>query len=47
MGDLNRRKGVIMDTGNNGDDCTIYAQVPLNDMFGYSTALRSATQVGV
>mmetsp|Transcript_8784 Transcript_8784/g.18768 ORF Transcript_8784/g.18768 Transcript_8784/m.18768 type:complete len:784 (-) Transcript_8784:787-3138(-) len=44
MGDLNRRKGIIMDSVTNGDDCIIYAEVPLNNMFGYSTVLRSNTQ---
>lgn len=46
MGDLTRRKGIIMDTSMNGDDALIYAEVPLNNMFGYATILRSNTQVG-
>ncbi|MEW5307565.1 MAG: hypothetical protein WDW36_009953 [Sanguina aurantia] len=44
MGDLTRRKGIIMDTSMNGDDALIYAEVPLNNMFGYATILRSNTQ---
>jgi len=44
MGDLNRRKGVIMDSTTQGDDAVIMAEVPLNNMFGYSTVLRSNTQ---
>lgn len=40
MGDLNRRKGIIMDSSTNGDDCIIQAEVPLNAMFGYSSVLR-------
>ncbi|KAG2481989.1 hypothetical protein HYH03_019055, partial [Edaphochlamys debaryana] len=51
LGDLNRRKGVILDSGAQGDDTVVQgddtvvqAHVPLNNMFGYSTALRSATQ---
>jgi elongation factor G len=44
MGDLNRRKGLILDSGTSGDDAVIEALVPLAQMFGYSTALRSATQ---
>lgn len=44
IGDINRRKGVIMGSEQEGDDVIIDAHVPLNDMFGYSTALRSMTQ---
>uniref|UniRef100_A0A0D6R0R4 Elongation factor G, mitochondrial n=1 Tax=Araucaria cunninghamii TaxID=56994 RepID=A0A0D6R0R4_ARACU len=43
-GDINRRKGMIMANDQEGDDCIITAHVPLNNMFGYSTALRSMTQ---
>ena len=44
VGDLNRRRGLIlgMDDGLIGK--TVTAQVPLAEMFGYATALRSATQ---
>ena len=45
IGDLNRRKGLIQDSNGEGDDVVIAAQVPLSDMFGYSTAIRSMTQV--
>lgn len=44
MGDLNRRKGMILDSSQEADDAIIQAQVPLNSMFGYSTVLRSNTQ---
>lgn len=44
MGDLNKRKGMILDSGTQGEDAVIQAHVPLNNMFGYSTVLRSATQ---
>ncbi|KAL5794933.1 hypothetical protein ACOSP7_003527 [Xanthoceras sorbifolium] len=43
-GDINKRKGVIVGNDQEGDDSVITAQVPLNNMFGYSTALRSMTQ---
>ena len=44
MGDLNRRRGILqgMDDGPSGKVVT--AEVPLSEMFGYATALRSATQ---
>lgn len=45
VGDLNRRRGMIegMDDGVAGLKI-IRAQVPLSEMFGYATSLRSATQ---
>ncbi|KAL0379720.1 UNVERIFIED_CONTAM: Elongation factor G-2, mitochondrial [Sesamum angustifolium] len=43
-GDINKRKGMIVGNDQEGDDCVITAHVPLNNMFGYSTALRSMTQ---
>jgi len=44
MGDLNRRRGIVggMDDGPAGK--IIRAEVPLSEMFGYATDLRSATQ---
>ncbi|OZB12786.1 MAG: elongation factor G, partial [Marinobacter sp. 34-60-7] len=44
VGDLNRRRGLIqgMDEGPSGK--IIRAEVPLSEMFGYATDLRSATQ---
>lgn len=43
-GDINKRKGMIVGNDQDGDDCVITAHVPLNNMFGYSTSLRSMTQ---
>ncbi|HSH46377.1 MAG TPA: elongation factor G, partial [Longimicrobiales bacterium] len=44
MGDINRRRGTVqgMDDGPSGK--IIRAEVPLKEMFGYATDLRSATQ---
>ena len=44
VGAINRRKGVIQNSDQEGDDAVINAEVPLNNMFGYSTELRSMTQ---
>ena len=44
MGDLNKRKGIIMGSEQEGDDTVLQAHVPLASMFGYSTDLRSMTQ---
>ncbi|MQL81474.1 hypothetical protein Taro_013921 [Colocasia esculenta] len=43
-GDINKRKGLIVGNEQEGDDTVITSHVPLNNMFGYSTALRSMTQ---
>ena len=44
VGDLNSRRGRIEGMEANGNAQTIRAQVPLSEMFGYSTDLRSSTQ---
>lgn len=44
IGDVNRRKGLIQNSEGEGDEVVIEAHVPLADMFGYSTGLRSMTQ---
>jgi elongation factor G len=44
MGSLNQRRGIIVGTQDEGPMCVIESQVPLAEMFGYSTALRSLTQ---
>ncbi|MCB1190281.1 MAG: elongation factor G [Leptospiraceae bacterium] len=41
---LNQRRGMIVATSEMEAYCRIEAEVPLSDMFGYSTVLRSATQ---
>jgi len=46
MGDLSSRRGMVqgMDDISGGGGKVIKAEVPLSEMFGYSTSLRSATQ---
>jgi elongation factor G len=44
MGGLNQRRGMIVGTFEEGSYTVIEAEVPLAEMFGYSTVLRSATQ---
>ncbi|NOQ32532.1 MAG: elongation factor G [Helicobacteraceae bacterium] len=44
IGDLNRRRGQVNSMGDRGGNKIIDAHVPLSEMFGYSTDLRSATQ---
>ncbi len=44
VGQINQRRGVILNTGNQTGYAVIDAEVPLSEMFGYSTDLRSATQ---
>lgn len=44
MGDLSRRRGVLQGMDESPAGRIICAEVPLAEMFGYSTDLRSATQ---
>jgi elongation factor G len=44
MGQINQRRGVIMGSTNQEGYVIIEAEVPLTEMFGYSTDIRSATQ---
>jgi elongation factor G len=44
VGDLNRRRGLILGMEESAAGKVIDAQVPLGEMFGYATDLRSATQ---
>jgi len=44
VGDLNRRRGIIHGMDENPSGKVVNAEVPLAEMFGYATDLRSATQ---
>jgi elongation factor G len=44
VGDLNRRRGIILGMTDNASGKVVDAEVPLATMFGYATDLRSATQ---
>jgi elongation factor G len=44
MGDLNRRRGIVQGMDDSPSGKVIRAEVPLAEMFGYATDLRSATQ---
>jgi len=44
IGQLNRRKGVVVNSESQDGYVIVEAEAPLNEMFGYSTDLRSATQ---
>jgi elongation factor G len=44
LGQVNQRRGMIMGTQTNDAFTVVEAEVPLSEMFGYSTELRSATQ---
>jgi elongation factor G len=44
IGTLNQRRGVILGMGEADNYCTVDADVPLAEMFGYSMTIRSATQ---
>jgi elongation factor G len=43
-GDLSSRRGMIMDTEDRGMVKIIHAEVPLSEMFGYTTTLRGLSQ---
>jgi len=43
-GDLARRRGVVVDASLHGDQRWVNTLVPLKEMFGYATDLRSLTQ---
>ncbi len=44
MGDLNRRRGLVQGMEDRGMDKLINAEVPLAEMFGYATSVRSLSQ---
>ncbi|PKL28413.1 MAG: elongation factor G [Spirochaetae bacterium HGW-Spirochaetae-2] len=44
FGSINQRRGIIISSTEDGAACTVDAEVPLSEMFGYSTVLRSLTQ---
>ena len=44
LGDLNGRRGNVLDMDMRGDFQVIHARVPLAQMFGYATAIRSLTK---
>ena len=43
-GDVSSRRGMITGTEERGNTRLITAEVPLSEMFGYTTVLRSLTQ---
>jgi elongation factor G len=44
MGDLNRRRGILQGIDDSPSGKMIHAEVPLSEMFGYATDLRSMSQ---
>jgi elongation factor G len=44
MGDLNRRRGLPLGTEDGPAGKIVRAEVPLSEMFGYATDLRSMSQ---
>ena len=44
MGDVSRRRGVLQGSDTNASGSVINAMIPLGEMFGYATQLRSMTQ---
>jgi elongation factor G len=43
-GDLNRRRGIVVNSEERGNTVVVEAEVPLSEMFGYTTELRSMSQ---
>ena len=42
-GDINRRRGEILNFSSDKGRCHIHAYVPLSELFGYTSDLRNAT----
>lgn len=45
VADMAKRRGLVADSTQEADDAVLTVHVPLAEMFGYSTSLRSMTQV--
>ena len=43
IGDINRRRGQVVEQGQKGTSASVQGFVPLSEMFGYISFLRSAT----
>ena len=44
FGSINQRRGLITSSSEDGNFCKVEAEVPLSEMFGYSTVIRSLSQ---
>lgn len=44
LGTINQRRGIVLSATEDRNFTVVEAEVPLSEMFGYSTVLRSATQ---
>ena len=44
LGDLNSRRGTVLDMSQRGDMQLVHARVPLAKLFGYATSIRSLTK---
>jgi elongation factor G len=44
LGDINRRRGIILGVDAKAGQTVVTAQVPLAEMFGYATAIRSLSK---
>jgi elongation factor G len=44
LGDINRRRGRIVSIESKNVTCALHAEVPLAELFGYATAIRSLSK---